>query len=90
MEVEVAQSLDAEQHFWTGVDNVVTGPSDTYELIDDALRSYLEFTAEHKSGQLLIPRIVRLRADGGQRTSCFRNTMLRAVAISYWMPLCSR
>ncbi|KAI7557783.1 hypothetical protein KC317_g11409, partial [Hortaea werneckii] len=53
MEVEVAQSLDAEQHFWTGVDNVVTGPSDTYELIDDALRSYLEFTAEHKKDFLL-------------------------------------
>ncbi|KAI6891504.1 hypothetical protein KC355_g21169, partial [Hortaea werneckii] len=54
MEAEVSQSLDAEQQFWTGVDTVVTGPSDTYELIDDALRSYLEFTAEHKSGQLLI------------------------------------
>ncbi|KAI7701940.1 hypothetical protein KC322_g7635 [Hortaea werneckii] len=53
MEAEVAQSLDAEQQFWTGVDNVVTGPSDTYELIDDALRSYLEFTAEHKKDFLL-------------------------------------
>ncbi|RMX83654.1 hypothetical protein D0868_15618, partial [Hortaea werneckii] len=53
MEAEVSQSLDAEQQFWTGVDNVVTGPSDTYELIDDALRSYLEFTAEHKKDFLL-------------------------------------
>ncbi|RMY05834.1 hypothetical protein D0866_15139, partial [Hortaea werneckii] len=53
MEAEVSQSLDAEQQFWTGVDTVVTGPSDTYELIDDALRSYLEFTAEHKKDFLL-------------------------------------
>ncbi|KAI7385348.1 hypothetical protein KC336_g17985, partial [Hortaea werneckii] len=53
MEAEVSLSLDAEQQFWTGVDNVVTGPSDTYELIDDALRSYLEFTAEHKKDFLL-------------------------------------
>lgn len=34
----------------TGIDSAVTKPSDTYELIDDALRSYLEFTAGHKSG----------------------------------------
>ncbi|RMX78537.1 hypothetical protein D0868_16456, partial [Hortaea werneckii] len=53
MEAEVSQSLDAEQQFWTGVDDVVTGSSDTYELIDDALRSYLEFTAEHKKDFLL-------------------------------------
>ncbi|KAI7284087.1 hypothetical protein KC345_g2527 [Hortaea werneckii] len=53
MEAEVSQSLDHEQQFWAGVDSVVTGPSETYELIDDALRSYLEFTAEHKKDFLL-------------------------------------
>ncbi|RMZ17335.1 hypothetical protein D0860_00537 [Hortaea werneckii] len=53
MEAEVSQSLDHEQQFWAGVDSVVTGPSETYELIDDVLRSYLEFTAEHKKDFLL-------------------------------------
>ncbi|KAK5133048.1 hypothetical protein LTR08_008253 [Meristemomyces frigidus] len=48
MDAEVVHSLDDEEHFWLALDNIVSGPSDEHELIDNALRAYLAITAESK------------------------------------------
>lgn len=33
---------------WTELENIVSGPGDSHELIDNALRSYLTLTASFK------------------------------------------
>ena len=48
MEQEITWRLDNVQDFWEELDKIVTAPSDSHELIDDALRSYLAFAADFK------------------------------------------
>ncbi|KAL4955685.1 hypothetical protein BDW69DRAFT_160231 [Aspergillus filifer] len=50
MELEV--SVDNEQQFWNNIQEIVSAPCSTEDLIDDALRSYLSLTAKYKEEYL--------------------------------------
>ncbi|MCJ1471515.1 hypothetical protein MMC13_000155 [Lambiella insularis] len=52
MEFEVSYSLDNEQQFWDELEDIVSVHCDTHELIDNALRAYLSFTANYKGEYL--------------------------------------
>ncbi|KAK4542410.1 hypothetical protein LTR36_006867 [Oleoguttula mirabilis] len=52
MDAEASYSLESEQQFWQELENIVSGPSDSHELIDNALRSYLTLTATFKQEYL--------------------------------------
>ncbi|WPG97929.1 Hypothetical protein R9X50_00071200 [Acrodontium crateriforme] len=48
MDAEVAEGLDSELKFWSELENIITAPCDTHELIDDALRAFLAATTTAK------------------------------------------
>ncbi|KAL4996054.1 hypothetical protein BDV10DRAFT_122376 [Aspergillus recurvatus] len=50
MELEV--SVDNEQQFWASIQEIVSAPCSTEDLIDDALRAYLSLTAKYKEQYL--------------------------------------
>lgn len=50
MELEV--SVDNEQQFWTSIQEIVSAPCSTEDLIDDALRAYLSLTTKYKEQYL--------------------------------------
>ncbi|KAL4910775.1 hypothetical protein BDW74DRAFT_141837 [Aspergillus multicolor] len=50
MELEV--SVDNEQQFWANIQEIVSAPCSTEDLIDDALRAYLSLTAKYKEHYL--------------------------------------
>ncbi|KAI9676920.1 MAG: hypothetical protein M1817_006759 [Caeruleum heppii] len=52
MEFEVSYSLDDEQQFWDELDDIVSQRCETHELIDNALRSYLQFTSNFRDDYL--------------------------------------
>ncbi|KAF2768530.1 hypothetical protein EJ03DRAFT_117361 [Teratosphaeria nubilosa] len=45
---EVSYSLENETQFWSGLEDIISAPSDSHELIDDTLRSFLAFTTKFK------------------------------------------
>ncbi|KAK5684645.1 pre-rRNA processing [Elasticomyces elasticus] len=49
---DIAWRLDNEQQFWQQLDDIVSGPSNGHELIDNALRAYLAFAATYKQEYL--------------------------------------
>ncbi|KAB8293158.1 hypothetical protein EYC80_007506 [Monilinia laxa] len=51
-EFEVAYTLDNEQQFWDEIDDIVSAKCASYQLIDNALRSYLHFTTNFKEEYL--------------------------------------
>ncbi|KAL9042285.1 MAG: hypothetical protein Q9214_003829, partial [Letrouitia sp. 1 TL-2023] len=52
MDFEVSYTLDNEQQFWDELDEIVSANCEKHSLIDDALRSYLTFTANYKGEYL--------------------------------------
>ncbi|KAK5126413.1 hypothetical protein LTR85_010649 [Meristemomyces frigidus] len=52
MDAEASYGLENEQQFWEALENIVSGPSDSHELIDNALRSYLTLAAAFKQEYL--------------------------------------
>ncbi|PSN60330.1 hypothetical protein BS50DRAFT_604658 [Corynespora cassiicola Philippines] len=52
MEFEVSYNLENEQQFWDEVDDIVSTRCQEHELIDNALRSYLNVTTSYKSEYL--------------------------------------
>ncbi|KAL4780253.1 hypothetical protein BJX76DRAFT_53595 [Aspergillus varians] len=50
MELEV--SVDNEQQFWTNIQEIVSAPCSSEDLIDDALREYLSLAAKYKERYL--------------------------------------
>ncbi|KAL4820653.1 hypothetical protein BDW67DRAFT_152903 [Aspergillus spinulosporus] len=50
MELEV--SVDNEQQFWASIQEIVSAPCSTEDLIDDALRAYLSLTTKYKEQYL--------------------------------------
>ncbi|CAD6443020.1 54967905-b189-4959-a061-9f4045707ff1 [Sclerotinia trifoliorum] len=49
---EVAYTLDNEQQFWDEIDDIVSAKCASHQLIDNALRSYLQFTTNFKEEYL--------------------------------------
>ncbi|KAG7009038.1 cell surface mannoprotein [Physcia stellaris] len=49
MDFEVSYTLENEQQFWDELDEIVSAHCETHELIDNALRSYLNFTTNYKA-----------------------------------------
>lgn len=52
MEFEVSYSLENEQQFWDELDEIVSTQCDSEDRIDNALRSYLNFTTKYKADYL--------------------------------------
>ncbi|KAL2850968.1 hypothetical protein BJX68DRAFT_76301 [Aspergillus pseudodeflectus] len=50
MELEV--SVDNEQEFWTDIQDIVSAPCSSEDIIDNALRAYLSLTTQHKEQYL--------------------------------------
>ncbi|OJJ02545.1 hypothetical protein ASPVEDRAFT_42039 [Aspergillus versicolor CBS 583.65] len=50
MELEV--SVDNEQQFWTNIQEIVSAPCSSEDLIDNALRAYLNLAAQYKEEYL--------------------------------------
>ncbi|KAK5114714.1 hypothetical protein LTR62_002288 [Meristemomyces frigidus] len=48
MDEDTGARLDDEQRFWQELDGILSAPNETYEQIDDVLRSYLELAAQYK------------------------------------------
>ncbi|CAF9907485.1 hypothetical protein IMSHALPRED_005543 [Imshaugia aleurites] len=48
MEFEVSYTLDNEQQFWDELEEIVSIQCQSHELIDNALRSYLNFVTNYK------------------------------------------
>ncbi|KAJ9620904.1 pre-rRNA processing [Taxawa tesnikishii (nom. ined.)] len=48
MELDVSYSLENEQQFWDELQDIVSVPCETHELIDNALRTFLSFTTAFK------------------------------------------
>ncbi|KAM3069940.1 pre-rRNA processing [Clarireedia jacksonii] len=51
-QIEVAYTLDNEQQFWDEIDDIVSANCASHQLIDNALRSYLQFTTNFKDEYL--------------------------------------
>ncbi|ESZ96667.1 hypothetical protein SBOR_2926 [Sclerotinia borealis F-4128] len=51
-EFEVSYTLDNEQQFWDEIDDIVSAKCASHQLIDNALRSYLQFTTNFKEEYL--------------------------------------
>ncbi|KAF2868930.1 hypothetical protein BDV95DRAFT_106933 [Massariosphaeria phaeospora] len=52
MAFEVSYNLENEQQFWDELDDIVSTPCQEHEMIDNALRSYLNVTTNYKSEYL--------------------------------------
>ena len=49
---EISYSIDDESQFWSELDDIVSAKCPSHQLIDNALRSYLHFTANFKDEYL--------------------------------------
>lgn len=47
MEEDVSYSLENAEQFWDELDDIVSAPHDTHELIDDILRAFIDYTTKY-------------------------------------------